>query len=203
MSTHRDVILGKVKKTLEALPKRAEYPDYDTEAVITIPEDADLWEHFKTAMQAVNGKVYDTLVELKKWMIENEYLSGYCDPDLLDVFSRELSPEIKLETTYDRDRIDTYQFGITRASGAIAESGTIILKDKDTSSRLGSLTPWVHITALRPDEVYRDIPTALDQLGDDPNIIWVTGPSKTADIEGILIEGVHGPGEQICLRLDS
>ena len=36
----------------------------------------------------------------------------------------------------------------------------------------------------------------------DPNIIWVTGPSKTADVEGILIEGVHGPGIQIALLVD-
>jgi L-lactate dehydrogenase complex protein LldG len=36
-------------------------------------------------------------------------------------------------------------------------------------------------------------------MPDDPNIIWVTGPSKTADVEGILIQGVHGPGVQGCL----
>ncbi|MBL4575049.1 MAG: LUD domain-containing protein, partial [Opitutaceae bacterium] len=156
-----------------------------------------------TAMQAVNGKVYDSLSELKSWMLENDYLSGYCDPDLMGVLSQGLAPEITLETEYDRKRIDEYQFGITRASGAIAESGTIILKDESTSSRLGSLTPWVHITVLSFADMYKDIPAALDQLGDDPNIIWVTGPSKTADIEGILIEGVHGPGEQVCLRLDS
>ena len=42
---------------------------------------------------------------------------------------------------------------------------------------------------------------AIAAFGDSPNIIWCTGPSKTADVEGILIEGVHGPGEQIALLM--
>ena len=47
----------------------------------------------------------------------------------------------------------------------------------------------------------RTIPDAIAAFGDSPNIIWCTGPSKTADVEGILIEGVHGPGEQIALLI--
>jgi L-lactate dehydrogenase complex protein LldG len=43
------------------------------------------------------------------------------------------------------------------------------------------------------------MPDAIAAFGESPNIIWCTGPSKTADVEGILIEGVHGPGEQIAL----
>jgi L-lactate utilization protein LutC len=35
--------------------------------------------------------------------------------------------------------------------------------------------------------------------GDEPYVLWCTGPSKTADVEGILIQGVHGPGEQVAL----
>jgi L-lactate dehydrogenase complex protein LldG len=97
--------------------------------------------------------------------------------------------------------VDDYQFGITRAVGAIAETGTLILSDTTTSRRLGALAPWVHIALLRREEVLTNVAQAVALLGDDPNIIWVTGPSKTADVEGILIEGVHGPGRQIALLM--
>jgi L-lactate dehydrogenase complex protein LldG len=115
------------------------------------------------------------------------------------VGSRLAAAGLTVETHYDRSRYDDYQFGITRASGAIAESGTLILDDLRTSHRLAALSPWVHIAVLDRKEIHRSIPDALAALGDSPNIIWCTGPSKTADVEGILIEGVHGPGEQIAL----
>ena len=77
-----------------------------------------------------------------------------------------------------------------------------MLRDTETSCRLGALTPWVHLAVLEPSAIYRTIADAIAAFGDDPNVIWITGPSKTADVEGILIEGVHGPGEQIALILE-
>jgi L-lactate dehydrogenase complex protein LldG len=106
-----------------------------------------------------------------------------------------------VETEYDRARYDDYTFGITRATGAIAESGTLILNDEQTSDRLAALSPWIHVGVLQKEEILRTIPDAIDAFGSSPNIIWATGPSKTADVEGILIEGVHGPGEEIALLL--
>jgi L-lactate dehydrogenase complex protein LldG len=78
----------------------------------------------------------------------------------------------------------------------------LILDDDKTSDRLAALSPWVHVAVLYSEEIHRTIPEAIAALGDSPNIIWATGPSKTADVEGILIEGVHGPGEQIALLMD-
>ena len=94
-----------------------------------------------------------------------------------------------------------FEYGPTKDYGSETAHGSIVINDASTSSRLAALAPWVHVAVLRAGDLWPDIPTALANLGDDPNSIWITGPSKTADVEGILIEGVHGPGEQICLRI--
>ena len=108
---------------------------------------------------------------------------------------------LTVEDVYDRTQYDRYQFGITRASGLIAESGSVILDDFLTSDRLAALSPWVHVAVADSKVIHRTIPNAIEKLGTAPNTTWCTGPSKTADVEGILIEGVHGPGEQIALCL--
>jgi len=104
-----------------------------------------------------------------------------------------------IDTFFDRERYEHYQFGITRATAAIAESGSLVIDDDRTADRLAALAPWIHVAVLERSSIVRTIPEAIAAFDQSPNIIWVTGPSKTADVEGILIEGVHGPGEQIAL----
>ncbi len=203
MSEQRDRILKRVTEALAPLPDRAAYPDYDPTMAVTYPaDDPDPWGRFKAMFAAVNGRSFESITELGAWLVEAGYLTGCCDPDLMDVLRPGLPNDLRIETVCDRERIDDYAFGITRARGAVAESGSLVLDDATTWSRLAALAPWVHVAVLRRRDLWRDIPAALGQIGDDPNVIWVTGPSKTADVEGILIEGVHGPGEQICLLLD-
>ena len=151
---------------------------------------------------AVNGTTCATVAELVALLDQNGWRHGYCDPSLWSEIAAEFPPDFTVESEFDRTRIDDYAFGITRASGAIAETGTLILSDHDTSTRLGALAPWVHVAVLRKSEIYPSIAAALAEMPADPNVVWVTGPSKTADVEGILIEGVHGPGVQIALILD-
>ena len=198
----RSTIFAKIESATAALKSKAPMPDYDVTLTHSLPklEGSDLWEIFSRNFKAVNGKPMDSVAQVADFLKSTNQLHGYCDPALFDTIGAKLvAAGLTVETVYDRTRYDDYQFGITRASGAIAESGSVIIDDNRTSSRLAALSPWVHVAVLERGEIHRAISDALAALGDSPNIIWCTGPSKTADVEGILIEGVHGPGEQIAL----
>ncbi|MEI6176780.1 MAG: LUD domain-containing protein [Verrucomicrobiota bacterium] len=201
-SESKNAIFAKIESATAALKTKAPMPDYDVALTHSSPklEGSDLWEIFSRNFKAVNGKPMDSVAQVADFLKSTNQFHGYCDPALFDTIGAKLvAAGLTVETVYDRTRYDDYQFGITRASGAIAESGSVIIDDNRTSSRLAALSPWVHVAVLERGEIHRAISDALAVLGDSPNIIWCTGPSKTADVEGILIEGVHGPGEQIAL----
>jgi L-lactate dehydrogenase complex protein LldG len=200
MPTDRNTILANVRDALAQLPRRAAYPTYEDSVAISQPAVEDPWDRFTLRLRAVNGQPMTSVSELKTWLLEQKATRGYCDAKLAAEFAS-LAPEIQIETDFDLDRYDDYAFGITLARGAIAETGSLVIDDASTSHRLGALAPWIHIAVLRPSDLWRNVPEAIGKLGNDPNVIWITGPSKTADVEGILIEGVHGPGHQIALRL--
>jgi L-lactate dehydrogenase complex protein LldG len=205
MTSSRDQILSRVRAALAPLAQRAPLPAWETEFAAlraARPPIADVWTHFSERLRAVNGTPLSSVAELVSYLEKTNAFRGYCDPALLSRFAGVVPATFTIETTFDRTRVDDCQFGITAATGAIAETGTLILSDATTSRRLGALAPWIHIAVLRRDQIHLDLTSAVAALPQDPNIVWVTGPSKTADIEGILIEGVHGPGVQIALLVE-
>jgi L-lactate dehydrogenase complex protein LldG len=201
MSSSREQILSRVKSALAPLPQRAARPDWERELLARRDQAGmtDLWTLFAARMKAVNGTPLTSPAELITLLGKNDWRHGYCDPSLWPQLQTAFPAGFVVETILDRARVDDYQFGITAAAGAIAETGTLVLTDHGTSCRLGALTPWVHVAVLRREQIFPDLQAAIAALPADPNVIWVTGPSKTADIEGILIEGVHGPGVQVAL----
>ena len=98
---------------------------------------------------------------------------------------------------------DLFNFdaGITSAQAAIAETGTLVLESETERHRLVSLLPPVHIAVVYARNIVLTIGDALRQLhSGDPKqmsraITFITGPSRTADIELTLTVGVHGPKE--------
>lgn len=188
--------------------KRTPLPEWDLDTLQSSQMSPDtspegLWNAFRTRFDLVHGKSVEGASELLAALKEQSVRSGYLDPALNSRLRPWLSEAgIEIHTEIDPSKIDAYEFGITQAAGIIAETGTLILSDASTSSRLGALSPWIHIAVLPEGApMYPTLYDAMVDLGDDPYIVFVTGPSKTADVEGILIEGVHGPGIQICCKL--
>lgn len=95
--------------------------------------------------------------------------------------------------------------GITTTCGGIAETGTLILWPDIAEPRTLSLVPPVHIALVRASQLcerWVDALAAEDWAGRMPtNALLVTGPSKTADIQRMLVYGAHGPRELVILLL--
>jgi L-lactate dehydrogenase complex protein LldG len=89
---------------------------------------------------------------------------------------------------------------------ALAETGTLVMLASRQEARLVSLLPPVHI-AIVPrsrivanlDELLSLLPKPAEQTS---SMVLITGPSRTADIEQILVRGVHGPGEIYAVIVD-
>lgn len=194
----REEVFNKVRKALDPLTDKSPLPDWDEAIVVSAahPDFDDPWDLFRYKLEAVHGQAIKGLAAVAELLRQADCKRGFCDLAFAD---EPALAEFHLETELDDTRVDDYEFGITKCAGIIAESGTIILHDSG-SQRLGALAPWIHIAVVERFQILPDVPSAIAQFGDDPYIVFATGPSKTADIEGVLIEGVHGPGKQIaCL----
>lgn len=198
--TAREKIFGDIRGALEALPERAPYPavPHGVADAQWMQGEADTEALFFKRAQEAGTVCFRSVDECVAWLgglgLRNLHV-----PPGFDDFAAAASGVSETVREYRREMVDEIDAAITPAAGAIAESGTIILTDESTPDRLAALAPWHHIAVVRRETIHRSIADAIAAMPDDPNVIWVTGPSKTADVEGILIKGVHGPGVQACL----
>lgn len=157
------------------------------------------WTTFRERLEAVNGGLLEGVTGLGRILHNAGARTGYVDPALVTDALRAELEGFEITHRFSRDGIP--DFAVTRATFAIAETGSVVLTDRDTPSRLSALAPWIHVAVVSQDDLLEDLPAAMAALGEDPSVIFVTGPSKTADVEGILIEGAHGPGVQLVCRV--
>ena len=87
--------------------------------------------------------------------------------------------------------------GVTAASLAIAEYGSLLLRADTAGSEPISLFVDRHVAVLRAEDIVPDMPAAFEWLGSElretrDSVVVATGPSATADM-GALVQGAHGP----------
>ena len=181
----------KAQKISKPLP---EYSEADT--VSTTATEGSVFEAFVRNFTANHGIVVENVQELSAKLKELGCKTGVIDSAVAQTFG--LENDFSITREFDRSNPEQYDFGVSLASFAIAESGSIALQDSNTSDRLVSIAPWVHVAVLKKADIVATITQGLKNvLEGTPYTILVAGPSKTTDVEGVLVEGVHGPGQQI------
>jgi len=98
--------------------------------------------------------------------------------------------ELTLDELYD------YDCAVTDVDFAVAESASLVIKPKKSHGRGLSLVPMYHVAFVEEKQILPDLVDLFRELAldaDRSNVILISGPSKTADIEMNVVTGVHGP----------
>lgn len=197
--TARETILGDIRRELK---RSSSEPPPPPPVRLRIPEvsRAQRIESMMQRVTALAGKPFPArssreAVEYVEGVLQGRTWVGSNSPFLRELgFSSGITDKEEL-----RRACATAGFGITSADYALADTGSLVMIAGPEDARLISLLPPVHI-ALVPadriltglDELYTLIPRPADRAS---SMVFITGPSRTADIEQILVRGVHGPGE--------
>ncbi len=191
----RETILKSIRSHLAASP-----PQDPSESVFSLtsiaPPETPVVELFKQSVEAVNGHcvVFENEIEIvhevTRILKDRGPRVAISDAPILE---RLLSVKPYTGNIFDFD------VGISTAQAAIAETGTLVLDSGRERHRLVSLVPPVHIAIVDAASIFQTLGEALAFIhrnGDiSPAVTFITGPSRTADIELTLAIGVHGPQE--------
>lgn len=107
--------------------------------------------------------------------------------------------------TFDKDALEACDAGITACEALVAQTGSVLVSSATCGGRSLSVLPHVHVVVATADQVVPTLAAALDAArsrhgGQLPSMLsFITGPSRTGDIERILVLGAHGPKELFVL----
>ena len=93
----------------------------------------------------------------------------------------------------DKNEMALCDLGITEADYLLPETGTLVLRSSSEKPRAVSLLPRIHLAIVRPEMLRADLHQVFAEASDSHYLVFITGPSRTADIELTTTLGVHGP----------
>jgi len=108
-------------------------------------------------------------------------------------------PVLKTDGGYDVRALEKCDVGITGCDLLVAQTGSVLVTNRSAGGRALSVLPPHHLVLARRTQMVPDLATALQTVqkrygSDYPSMIsFITGPSRTGDIERILVLGAHGP----------
>jgi L-lactate utilization protein LutC len=202
----REELLGRMRTALGRVPGQ---PVPDPPPVrIRIPEPSleTRIASFIARVESLAGKAYRVPTsrdagEVVRELVENRCVLASTAPYLEECGITRL-PCIRSQVadlTEWRQFCATADVGVTSADYALADTGTLVMLSAPNEARMISLLPPAHVAVLPAerilsglDEMFAIVP---DPAALTSSMVLITGPSRTADIEQILVRGVHGPGQ--------
>jgi len=169
---------------------------------------------FHEGLEAVNGNCTvvadeaEAVVSLKQ-VIELNKLQriAVSDSPIVDRLMRQIDGNAEVLSNAEPEALFDCDAGITSVQWAIAETGTLVLESKSERHRLVSLVPPMHIAIVAAARIRRTMSEVLELVGTagelSRTVTFITGPSRTSDIESTLAIGVHGPAKLHVILIEN
>ncbi len=201
----REAFLDRVRAATE----QARVPAFEAPAPSPIRLEGDLLARWEEAATAIGVGVHHAATandtrELVRSIAEDAGIAAFCawDDEHLPVhgIGAYLATAGLTEHVVGADShaaLDSVGLGVTGGEALLAETGSVVVTTGPGRPRLASLVGDLHVAVVPADRVLPSLRAWLDDtVGDGTaNTVVITGPSRTGDIEGILVQGVHGPRE--------
>lgn len=206
MTSSRDQILNRVRAALSSTPRAPASPlppttrvaprtagDANAEIDLMLGEIAKLGG--ATRYVATREELRGALRNL----VQAEHVKKatlWQTRELRDLRIAEILAELDVEIVppdSDKRQWAECDLGVTGADAVLPETGTLVLRASPEHPQMISLLPRVHLAIVRAAALRADLHQVLDEVKSDKRVHFITGPSRTADIEKTLTIGVHGP----------
>jgi len=175
-----------------------------------------LYERFQTKLQNVAGECHrvKTFQEASELIVKIVQEKGI---ESIAMINSPMAKAMNLKEALSANGVKVFtdrypetaasaNAGITEMKWAVAELGTLVQYCEDVNERLCSSFTPIHIALVQTSTLLPDIMSALITIKNEPRIPgfvgFVTGPSRTSDIERVLTIGVHGPEQLIAVFVD-
>jgi len=147
--------------------------------------------------------------QLAALAIENSWqrIATHRHPDAFDLAQKLGLPCLVTDSGYATAELEPCDAGITGCDALVAQTGSVLVSNPSAGGRALSVLPPHHVVIARRSQVVPDLASALQLVRklyapDWPSFLsFITGPSRTGDIERILVLGAHGPKKLTILLL--
>ncbi|HFC8517578.1 TPA: lactate utilization protein C [Neisseria weaveri] len=216
----RENILAKLRKANAYPMREPDTVDYYREMTPVWESEVERLKHWAKTMRAVKTEIYwvnaqnwaETLLGVaKEKQLRNIVLPLQTEHGAraAEIFQTASEIEVKAFDKPIEDWKDEFfqdvDAGFTAVKCGIAHTGTLVLWPAPAEPRSQSLVPPVHICLFDTTKMYNNFYEAVEgekMAGGMPtNVVLVSGPSKTADIQLTLAYGAHGPRDMVVLAL--